>query len=308
MSPNPPNPDAAFLDTAPQTSLSKKILLFPLTRFVLSLLALWLGYLLHLMVSELLTLPADFRPVVLMSALLGTYIGYVRLVERRPVRELAWRPACRELSLGVAIGAALVAAIVLCIWLAGTFRVDGLNAWTTAVTPILTMAFVAFWEELVFRGIVFRMMEEGLGTWIALLASATLFGLLHLGNENATIIGGVTIVVTAGLVLAGVYILTRRLWVAIGLHFAVNAMQGPVLGLAVSGHDGASLIDSSTHGPVLLTGGEFGIEASLLMTLFGVALAGYVLKAAHRSGRFVRPLWWSTRRSLDAGGILEELL
>lgn len=294
-------------DEPTKPSLWKKVLLFPLIRFVLSLLALWLGYLLHLVVSHLLAIPADFRPLVLVPALLGAYVGYVRLVEGRAARELAWHQAPRELGLGVAIGAALVAAIVLCIWLVGAFRVDGINPWMTAAMPILTMAFVAFWEELVFRGIVFRMLEEGLGTWIALLVSATLFGLLHLGNQNATIVGGVTIVVTAGLVLAGVYILTRRLWIAIGLHFAVNAMQGPALGLPVSGHDGASLVDSSTEGPVLLTGGEFGIEASLLMTLFGVALAVYVLKAAHARGQFVRPLWWASRRSLGDGGILGEL-
>lgn len=289
------------------STIWKRLLLFPLTRFVLSLLALWLGYLAHLIVSRLLSIPPLGREPIQVLAVVGAYLAYVRLIERRRARELAWRPALRETGLGLLVGGALVASIVLVIWAAGSYRVVALNGWTVAAAPLVTMVIVAVAEELMFRGILFRIMEEGLGTWIALILSAVLFGWVHLDNQNATVIGAVNIAATAGLLLAGVYLLTRRLWLAIGLHYAVNVMQGPILGLPVSGHPSTGLVESAMDGPELLTGGAFGIEASLLMSTFGVALAVYVLRAAHRQGRFVPPLWHPSRRNLAEGGILREM-
>lgn len=285
----------------------RKVVLFPLTRLVIALLFLWAGYIFHLIASA--QLPGDavvLREFSLVLFLIGGYFAYVRLIERRAVREFAPNKALKELGIGIAIGGGLVTAIVGILWVFGLWEVVALNPWSVVAVPIVTVAATAIWEEMVFRGIVFRMLEEGLGTWIALILSALVFGLLHMGNENASIIGILTIALTGGLLLAGVYILTRRLWLAIGIHYAVNVFQGPIFGLPVSGGEKTGLLESSLRGPELLTGGTFGIEASLIMAVFAFAMVFYVLKMAYRKGKFVNPLWKSMR-SLTDGGILPDL-
>lgn len=81
-------------------------------------------------------------------------------------------------------------------------------------------------EELVFRGVVFRVLEEWLGTWVALVLASLLFGGLHLTNPDATLWGAVAIALDAGTLLTACYVLIRRLWLAIGLHFGWNFLQG----------------------------------------------------------------------------------
>lgn len=286
-----------------------KLLFFPLTRLVIALFVLWVGYLLHLITSHQLTIPQDaivIRESSLVFFIIGAYVAYVRLIERRPVRELFLGKALKELGLGMAIGGSMIALTVGILWMIGLWHVDALNPWSVLAIPLVTAASTAVWEEVVFRGVVFRMLEEGLGTWIALVISGLAFGLLHLGNESASIIGVLTITATAGPFLAGVYVLTRRLWLAIGAHYAVNVFQGPLFGLRVSGGEKTGLLQSSLEGPELLTGGAFGIEASLITAVITTVVVVYVLRMAYVQKKFVKPLW-NSKRGLTDGGILPEL-
>ena len=138
---------------------------------------------------------------------------------------------------------------------------------------------------------------------MALTLSAVMFGVLHLGNENASIFAAVTIAAVAGVFLASVYILTRRLWLAIGAHYALNLTQGPILGLPVSGREPAGLWQAALEGPDLLTGGAFGIEASVVTAIVGATLAMAIVGRAYARGYFVGPLW-SRQRTMADGGIL----
>ena len=303
-----PAQEAAANTTPP--AVWRKIRLFPLTRLVIALVFLAAGFILRDVIANgVFALPHDaiaLRALVLMVAVLAAYVGYVRLVERREVRELALQHAPRELSLGMLIGACVILATTILLWVLRSYHVTGINAWSVLLVPLVTTAATALWEELAFRGIVFRIMEEGLGTWTALAFSAAIFGLLHLGNENASVFGAMTITATAGVFLAGVYILTRRLWLAIGAHYAVNLAQGPILGLPVSGREHTGLVQSTLHGPELLTGGAYGIEASVITAALGLAVASYVVRRAYAQGRFVGPLW-TRRNGYSTGGILSEL-
>jgi uncharacterized protein len=97
----------------------------------------------------------------------------------------------------------------------------------------------------------------------ALVISGLVFGLLHVANPNATLLAGLAIAIEAGILLGGVYMLTRRLWLAMGLHLAWNLTQGGVYGVAVSGHAMDGLLESALSGPAWLSGGAFGAEASV---------------------------------------------
>lgn len=219
------------------------------------------------------------------------YIGFTRLIEHRPVAEFALKGALVELAAGLAMGALLFAAVVGVMALAGSYQVIATQP-LDVLYPIIGISIVSgVTEEIMLRGIFFRIIEGWLGSWIALIASAALFGALHLGNPNASLVAGAAIAVEAGVMLAAVFMVTRRLWAAIGLHAAWNFTQGGVFGIAVSGIDVQGLLVPRITGPEWLSGGEFGAEASLpavvICTLFGIA----TLVVAARRGQVVRPFW-----------------
>ena len=299
---------AATSNEAP--SFLRKLVLFPLSRLVIAGVLLAAAFILRDVIANgVLALPDDavaLRALVLILAVSVAYVGYVRLIERREVRELAMRRAPQEIGLGMVVGAGIILATVVMLWILGSYHLVGMTSWSVLIVPLVVTAATAFWEEIAFRGVAFRILEEGVGTWVALALSAVLFGLLHFSNENASLFGAVTIAATAGLFLAGTYILTRRLWFAIGAHYAVNFTQGTVLGLPVSGRERTGLLRSTLDGPELLTGGAYGIEASLIMAVIGLAAASYVVRRGYTNGRFVGPLW-TRRQDVSVGGIVSEL-
>ena len=148
-------------------------------------------------------------------------------------------------------------------------------------------------EELLFRGGVFRIAEKWLGTWIAVVISSLVFGFMHLENDAATMRGILSISTWAGILLAATYILTRRLWLGIGLHAAWNYTQGAVYSGIVSGNEAPSqgLVKSSMHGPDWLTGGTFGVEASMIALLVCTAVGIVMLAMAFRRGHIAPPPW-----------------
>jgi len=290
--------------------LLRKLVLFPLTRLLIAGVLLATAFILRDVIANgVLALPPDaaaLRGLVLILAVSVVYVGHVKFIEGREVRELATGKAPQELGLGMLVGAGVITAAVVMLWILGSYRVVGMTSWSILIVPLVATAGTAFWEEIAFRGVLFRMLEEGLGTWVALALSAALFGLLHLGNENASLFGTVTITATAGILLAGLYVLTRRLWLSIGAHYAVNLTQGPVLGLPVSGRERTGLLQSTLGGPDWLTGGAYGVEASVVTAAVGLAVASYLAWRGYVNGRFVGPLW-TRRQDLSNGGILPDL-
>jgi membrane protease YdiL (CAAX protease family) len=220
-----------------------------------------------------------------------SYVWYVRLIEWRAAEELSPRGMFPDLGWGSLTGAGLCGAVVGVLWLLGYYRVTAVNG-LAAVVPLFAASVAsAYVEEIVARGIVFRIMEEGLGTWLALASSALLFGLVHIFNPNATILGALAIALTAGVILGAGYVLTRTLWLPIGIHFAWNFTLGGIFGLAVSGRAGRALVDADLSGPELLSGGAFGPEASLFVILFGLPIGGYFLRKAMQRNQIRAPAW-----------------
>lgn len=238
--------------------------------------------------------------VVTIAAVHAAYLAYVRYLEGRAVSELAVTGAARELALGAIIGATIFSASIAVLFAGGWYRVVGTNPWTTALAPLLAAAGAAYVEELIVRGILFRNLEEMLGSWLALAITALLFGLAHLANPNATLIGALAIALEAGVLLGAAYMATRRLWLAIGIHFAWNFVQGGIFGVAVSGVASNGILRGELRGPALLTGGAFGVEGSLVAVIVCLAAALPLLALARRSGNVVAPMW---RRPLTTADV-----
>lgn len=258
----------------------QRILQFPLTRLIL------LGAIVFLMmgINNGFRKQYEARPLlaiaitIAMAALaLAIYIGYARCVEQRPASELSLPGMGREWAIGALIGAGLYTICVLVLMALGMYRIEGLNPWSF-VLPAVAMALSSgIFEELFFRGVLFRSVEDLSGSWIALVVSSLVFGGVHLFNPAGTILGAIYISVEAGLLLAAAYMLTRRLWLSIGFHMAWNYTQSAIFSGIVSGNaPEPGLIRSNIKGPAVLTGGTFGLESSVLAfavcTLAGVAM------------------------------------
>jgi membrane protease YdiL (CAAX protease family) len=229
--------------------------------------------------------------LIIVAVSLLAYIAFVRVVERRPVVELSTGPAPAELALGILIGALLFSTTIGFISLLGYYRIVGVNDWVVAA-PIFANSLVSgAFEEILFRGLLFRITQESLGTWLALLISALIFGLLHLLNPNATLVAALAVALEAGVMLAAAYVLTGRLWLSMGIHFAWNFTQGGIFGAAVSGQASTGLFRSVLQGPALLTGGDFGAEASAVAVVVCGLFGAYLLARAWRAGTFVKPFW-----------------
>lgn len=224
------------------------------------------------------------------AAGLFAYTRLSRWIEHRDsVPELAREKARPGLLWGSAIGAgAFVATMLLIALFGGWDHLSGGTFWGF-VASIGLMASAAVNEELVFRGVVFRITQERFGTWPALVLSAVLFGGSHLLNSGATLWGGVSIAVEAGVMLGASYVFTRSLWLPIGIHFAWNLFESGVFGTTVSGAIGTAhgLFNTTLSGPALLTGGTFGPEASLIAVVTCAVPAVLMLRGASRKGLLV---------------------
>ncbi len=288
-------------------NLVRKILFFPLTRMIIAILMIAIPYGLEFSLGHELGVKYGWRGqpwfelvwgVIMIVTALAIYRVYVWIFERRALTELAIGPAWREFAVGAAIGFGLFTATIACLWILGNYRVEGLGRIPSAAVLVGMGLVPGFVEEIIARGIVFRITEESLGTWLAFVISGLLFGGLHLLNPGATWFAAICIALEAGILLAAGYVLTRRLWVPIGMHFAWNFTQGGIFGVAVSGIKVNGLLRSTLTGPELLSGGAFGAEASIVTVLVCVPIAILLTLRAAQAGQLVRPFWAS--RKTDA--------
>ena len=233
--------------------------------------------------------------VCMALAALAVYYAYGRIIERREVTELSTPGAGREWATGALIGAGLITGCVLILLGLGMYRIEGLNP-ASFLIPALAMAISAgTFEELFFRGVIFKSVESMAGSWIALILSSLAFGFTHLLNPEGTIVGAVYISIEAGLLLAAAYLLTRRLWLAMGVHMAWNYTLSAIFSGVVSGGvSDPGLIRGVFEGPQLLTGGSFGLESSIFALVLCTGAGIVMAVLAHRRGHFLPPPW--TRR------------
>ena len=215
-----------------------------------------------------------FLSILGSAFVLSMYALWWKWTEKRKAEDLPMRPLAAHTGLGFGIGVLFFFLVTGTIALLGGYRVDSITFDGQALARSLFMFLVvAVGEEVLFRGIVFRLIDEQWGTVAALIISALIFGFVHITNENATVWSSIAIAVEAGLLLGAAYKWSGTLWVPIGIHWAWNWFQGPIFGFAVSGNDTESLVRPVIDGPQWLTGGSFGAEASVPAFVLGLALA-----------------------------------
>ncbi|GGE60708.1 CPBP family intramembrane glutamic endopeptidase [Massilia psychrophila] len=284
--------DAAPVNN-PVEDTGPRWLRWPLVRILVATGFVMLPFILLQIVLQ--KLPIDKQLMKVWPALLSAaccyamYVLYVRRIERRPVAELVGSHAAGETGLGVVGGSLLFCATLGTLYLVGAYRVTTTAPWTVMIGPLFGMVVVGLLEEILFRGILFRILQGWLGSWIAVLISVVIFTLAHAPNQGVSAIA-LASVAGAGLLLCAAYMLTGRLWLGIGIHIGWNFTQGGLFSVPVSGQPAKGMIQGVLTGPNWLTGGAFGVEGSALAVVAVIAgsaaLLAYVAKE-----RIVAPPW-----------------
>lgn len=237
-------------------------------------------------------LPRFLGAAAVALAVVGTWKLLQSGYERRPDGEFPFLCALREWGAGLGLGAAVFAAMAGLVALLGGLRVAGVNG-LGDLWGMLAMALTSsVVEETLFRGILFRHIERMAGTWAALALTSAFFGAAHLANPGATWFAAVAICVEAGVLLGAAYMLSRRLWLAVGIHAGWNFTQGWVFSAPVSGgKTPEGLLITLRQGPEWLTGGAFGLEASAVAMVVASIAGVLLLVWAVRLRGTVGPLW-----------------
>jgi membrane protease YdiL (CAAX protease family) len=235
--------------------------------------------------------------IVSAVVLLLIYWASVRLLEHRRIDELAQRRAPANLLAGALIGLGLFSSVIAALSAMGIAHVGGFNSGQSLLGATNMAILSGIGEELIFRGVVFRIFEEMFGSLVALIVSAAFFGATHLANPGATLTSGAAIALEAGVLLGVCYMMVRNLWLPIGLHFGWNFAESAVFGSVVSGNAFKGLFATTMTGPELLTGGKFGPEASAVAVAICAAAAAIILMLAVRRGE-----WKSLRLAINNRG------
>jgi membrane protease YdiL (CAAX protease family) len=280
----------------------KKILSHPLSRIILGLLVCLIAFIVTQNIAGKLLAGTGkelrnlVKGLLASLAVINTYRLFFRWLEKRLITELSTKSLFRDLGLGSVIGVTIQCLTILVIFLNHGFKVVSVNPVSYIIIP-LTVAFtVAIFEEILIRGIIFRILEEKLGSYIALAISALIFGALHLFNPAATLVSATCIAIEAGLLLGAVYLYSRSLWLPIAIHFAWNFMQSGIFGAVTSGNEKTSgLLTTQLTGPALLTGGTFGPEGTIQATIFCLIATGIFMYLNSKNGKLTRR--WVGNRS-----------
>ena len=295
-------------ETAGTRPLWRRIVDFPLVSLILALVAIFLpivafGFLLKALSLDLGPKWFEDAFIAVISTVLAVAaykLTVVRLGEV-PRDDLPFDRRSHDVWRGTVVAALLMSVIVGIVALLGGYRLSGWGGSTSLPTIFFAAGLqAAFVEEILLRGIVFRFLEEFGGSWFALALSSALFGFGHYANPNATLFSSLAIAVEAGVLLGGAYMLTRNLWLAVGLHFGWNVTQGYLWDVPVSGFAVDGLVESRALGSDLISGGAFGVEASVVAMVLATALGAWFVMQAARRGHLVRP-WWVRRRLSSEG-------
>jgi len=221
------------------------------------------------------------------AAVVLAYVLMVRRVDGRPLASagLTLKAIGTETGAGLLLGGGLFSAVIAVMECYGSYHVGGVNWHFEPLVPLGLFLALGIFQEVPMRGYLLQALERRWGTAWAVGVTSALFGLLHLGapvdglTTAQWLVGPVLIMFETGLLFAGGYLLTRRLWLPIGLHWGWNFFESSVFGLPNTGSWGDApntLFQDHVSGPFVLTGGTFGPEASLPCFAVGT-LAGILL-------------------------------
>ncbi|THD51222.1 type II CAAX endopeptidase family protein [Phenylobacterium sp.] len=243
------------------------------------------GFIASIALASWLKLPVAFSRLfagVLPVLTTLIYAAAVRRFEKRAVTEFAIGNAPLELAIGGLLGFGFIAAILLLLWSLGLYQVHA-GHWKRWYDFFLFNSYISgVLEELAFRAILLRIFARMIGPVGGLVISAALFGAAHAGH--APLVASLQIALNSGLVTGLLYMVSGRLWLAIGLHIGLDFTEWSLLG--VGDKSGLLAISPVPGHSALLTGGAFGPDGSILANVVALPMIlGILAYIAWRSER-----------------------
>ena len=219
------------------------------------------------------------KVIEFLSVMLCVWL-FIRFIDRKPLESIGLRIKGyeKDLKMGLALGAGLIAIGFLILFILGYLSVDGFSFPVgTLILYFLLFVVVSFHEEIMMRGYVLNNLMQSMNRYAALSISSVIFMSIHLLNPNVNFLSVVNLFL-AGIVLGIYYIHKPNLWLPIGMHLTWNFFQGPIFGFEVSGIETKSIINQSVRGTEIITGGAFGFEGSILATILIITIIVYLDK------------------------------
>lgn len=148
---------------------------------------------------------------------------------------------------------------------------------SSILSYLMFFIFVGISEEFVFRTFPLVVFAERYKIWVSIFLNGLLFGLIHISNPNFSVFAMINITL-CGIVFALITLQKRNIWWSVGMHFGWNFCQGTLLGFKVSGIDAPGLIVSRPVGNATFSGGNFGIEGSVICTFILVLYLVWLIR------------------------------
>jgi len=279
----------------------QKFLNSPLIRIIFGLLICFAVFILaQQLVGKILdvtTIDKNYRNlikgIIASSFVAFTYVFFYKKYEKREIGEFSSKGLLKNTILGVLIGTTVQGLTIIVIYFWGNFQIISVNPFSSIITPFAIAFSVAIFEEILLRGIIFRIVEEKLGSYISLAISAIIFGAVHLLNPDSSVISSICIGIV-GFVFGASYIYSRSLWLPIAIHFSWNFVQSGIFGAITSGNEKtSSLFNTNISGAELITGGAFGPEGTIQALLFWLLVSITLMTVITQQNKLIKPFWKS---------------
>ena len=276
-----------------------KIIYFPVTRIIVGIIVclivpyLTKEFLIKPVLESLITMKVAakcIQHILSTIVIFATYYLLFKYYEKRTISEFSAKYMLKEIIAGFSGGFIVISLIIFILFLLGYYEILSINDFSVFLLPLITVILLALYEEIIYRGIIYRITENWIGTNLALIIPAVIFGISHIPNENATLLGiiGATF---GGFLLSIMFTYTKRLWVPFSFHLGWNFSQ-LIYGSSLSGTDQlGSFFHSYREGPQLLTGSNFGIEDSIFALIVCLILFAIFYYKAWKKNEIVKPSW-----------------
>ena len=217
-----------------------------------------------------------------MIVILGVSVLCWKLTEKRKLSEMGVTKHIGGWFIGALIGVGLLAVCVAAIALTGSIRFDGLFTDPDVLMILLMLGGFIIQgaaEEFLCRGLVLCSLRDRVPLPVAVVAGTLAFIYPHLSTlrefELQYVFSGLLCLVVISCVFSFLTLKTKSIWAACGLHSVWNFCLSCVLGLNLSGSEGAStaLINMRSVGNDILNGGVYGIESSIITDIVIAAAA-----------------------------------
>ena len=231
-------------------------------------------------------IPPEWYSLLKLAIILSSYYLLFRVWDRRRISELGFRQFGLNSAGAFLLGFGVICVYFMILLISGNYQVHSINDLGLLGGTILFFLMMSATEEVIMRGVLYRIAEERIGTTLSLLISSFLFGILHLFNDNFSVISMISLVL-GGLLLGLVYTNTRSLWAVIFAHLGWNFAQS-CGGANISGSSRLpKFLNAEFSGAEWITGGDFGPENSFITILLLVLLVAYFYKRSKQHEKFI---------------------